>query len=405
MEPNVPPLRIMSLHALAYCERLFYLEEVEEIRVADHRVYAGRTLHEAKLPADEGEAGSATLESEQWGLRGKVDYVRYRDGKLIPFEHKRGRSRGDDAWESDRLQVIAYAALLSEHFGRSIMEGRVRYHANNKTVRVAIDAPAFEHLRQAIVRARELSSTVDRPPIAANENLCARCSLAPVCLPEEERLITALDSDAPAAMRLFPERDERQVVHVTEVGSRVGKQGEEFIVTPRQGDAIRLPGHNVAAIVLHGAAQISSQAVHYALAHDVGVHWLSGGGRYIGGIAPAGGVQRRHRQFAGLQDAEFAMTLSRRLVQAKVENQLQYLLRAARVRNVRNAVEDALQGIRSELRLIPRADGADALRGHEGMAGRYYFSALPKLIDAGQTCMQFDGRNRRPRRLTPSMQR
>src|SRR3989442_12659110 len=39
------PLRIMSLHALAYCERLFYLEEVEEMRVADERIYAGRRLH------------------------------------------------------------------------------------------------------------------------------------------------------------------------------------------------------------------------------------------------------------------------------------------------------------------------------------------------------------------------
>ena len=50
-----PMLRIMSLRALAYCERLFYLEEVEEIRVADHRVYAGRTLHEAEIPDDGGE--------------------------------------------------------------------------------------------------------------------------------------------------------------------------------------------------------------------------------------------------------------------------------------------------------------------------------------------------------------
>ena len=38
-------LRVMSLHALQYCERLFYLEEVEEMRVADARVYAGRRLH------------------------------------------------------------------------------------------------------------------------------------------------------------------------------------------------------------------------------------------------------------------------------------------------------------------------------------------------------------------------
>ena len=37
-----PLIRVMALHALAYCERLFYLEEVEEIRIADAAVYAGR---------------------------------------------------------------------------------------------------------------------------------------------------------------------------------------------------------------------------------------------------------------------------------------------------------------------------------------------------------------------------
>ena len=42
----------MALHAVAYCERLFYLEEVEEIRVADERVLAGRILHET-LPDDQ----------------------------------------------------------------------------------------------------------------------------------------------------------------------------------------------------------------------------------------------------------------------------------------------------------------------------------------------------------------
>ena len=58
MEPT-PTLRVMALHALAYCERLFYLEEVEEIRIADAAVYAGRRLHE-ELTADEGgQAGLA----------------------------------------------------------------------------------------------------------------------------------------------------------------------------------------------------------------------------------------------------------------------------------------------------------------------------------------------------------
>jgi len=61
-EPR-PLIRVMALHALAYCERLFYLEEVEEIRVADHRVYAGRTLH--KGIDEDGEWSSVALESEQ----------------------------------------------------------------------------------------------------------------------------------------------------------------------------------------------------------------------------------------------------------------------------------------------------------------------------------------------------
>ncbi len=40
-------LRVMALHALAYCERLFYLEEVEEIRLADAAVFAGRSVQGA----------------------------------------------------------------------------------------------------------------------------------------------------------------------------------------------------------------------------------------------------------------------------------------------------------------------------------------------------------------------
>ena len=112
---------------------------MEEIRVADASVYAGRRLHE-ELAADEGEMVSLVLESEKLGLKGKVDCLRRRNGQLIPYEHKRGRSRkGDDgaeAWPSDRLQVYAYTMLLEEHTGTAIEEARIRYHGDNTTVRV-----------------------------------------------------------------------------------------------------------------------------------------------------------------------------------------------------------------------------------------------------------------------------
>ena len=215
-----PLIRVMALHALAYCERLFYLEEVEEIRIADEAVYAGRRLRE-ELAADEGEIVNLVLESEALGIRGKVDCLRRRDGRLIPYEHKRGRSaKGEDgpqAWPSDRLQVCAYTMLLEEHTSTSIEEARIRYHADKTTVRVPVDATAREGVRKAVARARALSQSVQRPPVTENDRLCLRCSLAPVCLPEEERLAKNENWEP---VRLFPQDRERQTVHVTKTGLR-----------------------------------------------------------------------------------------------------------------------------------------------------------------------------------------
>src|SRR5258708_952749 len=126
-----PPLRVMSLHALLYCERLFYLEEVEEIRVADAAVYAGRRLHDDIAPLDDEspERRRVDVASEKWGLLGIVDAVRKRDGVWVAYEHKRGRCRrGDDnsvlAWPSDRIQAIAYAVLLQETLGEPVPQAR-----------------------------------------------------------------------------------------------------------------------------------------------------------------------------------------------------------------------------------------------------------------------------------------
>jgi len=52
-ETHNPLVRVMALHALEYCERLYYLEEVEEIRIADDAVFAGRRLHEEISSSEE----------------------------------------------------------------------------------------------------------------------------------------------------------------------------------------------------------------------------------------------------------------------------------------------------------------------------------------------------------------
>lgn len=395
-----PPIRVAALHALKYCERLFYLEEVEEIRVADDAVLAGRTLHEE---LSDGESRSFLLSSERLGIVGRVDAVRHREGGWVPIEHKRGRARRGpgnepEAWDSDRVQVAAYAMLLEEATGAPVHEGRVRYHSEGVTVRVPIDEEVRQEVLRAVARARVLRASTTRPPVTPHERLCLRCSLAPVCLPEEERLAR---DDGWQPVRLFPPDHERKVIHVARHGARVSRAGDTLRVEGDEGEARVLPIREIEALILHGNVQVTAQALSLCASHGVGIHWVSSGGRYIAGLASdAGLVQRRLRQYRALSDPAFTLGLSRRLALAKMENQLRFLLRATRGGESRpELVRRAVAILRSEMRSASRAENADSLRGHEGTAARAYFDALSCLLGADVSeALRPSGRTRRPPR-------
>ena len=430
-----PLLTVHSLHALAYCERLFFLEEVENLKVADERVYAGRTLHvEIERDEDADEVLTLKLESEQYGLVGKVDCIRRRSGQIIPYEHKRGRAaRGADGaaetWASDRLQIIAYCLLVEEHSGREITEGRVRYHADNQMVRVAVDEQARADFQTALNRAGELQASIERPKVTSNERLCVKCSLAPVCLPEEARLAETLvqiegkntgnfmarvytEEEIQSVekipfehlehqpLRLFPADDDRRILHVLTNGAKVGRKGDRLeIWSPETDEKEAYPVQEIGQVVIHGFAQITTQALRLCGERNLGVHWIGYGGRYMGAWSSGqGSVQRRIRQYQALTDPDFCLALAKRLAEAKVRGQLSFLLRASREagREIED-VKSSISNIRKLLAPLNRANNADSLRGYEGSIGAAYFKALPHLIkpEIGDV-MRPDGRNRRP---------
>ena len=396
-----PLVRVMALHALAYCERLFYLEEVEEIRIADASVYAGRRLHEELRQADEesGEMVTVELASEALGLTGKVDCLRHVDGSLIPYEHKRGRARREGkealAWESDALQVSAYAMLLEEATGKPVPEGRVRYHAENVTVRVPLDDTARSAVRDAVEQARQLRERPDRPPVSDNDRLCIRCSLAPVCLPEEERLLGDPEWEP---VRLFPADRELKTVHVAEPGAHISRAGEALKIWTEGSQGTTFPVHEVGALILHGYPQVTTQALHFCARNGVLVQWLSPSGRFVAGLAPdAGTVHRRLRQYHALSDPGVCLRLARKLAMAKVEGGLRYVLRGTRGNERSPQVLQSVQTMRDGLANMAHAEGVDQLRGLEGSAARAYFAMLPLLLrDAVPQEMKFTKRSRRP---------
>ncbi|CCQ92536.1 CRISPR-associated protein Cas4/endonuclease Cas1 fusion [[Clostridium] ultunense Esp] len=395
-----PLIRVMALHALEYCERLYYLEEVEEIRIADKAVYDGRRFHQ-QLP-EYVEITSYPLQSDTLGIFGKVDCVRSEGGEWIPFEYKKGHSKNYekdkiDAWPPDKLQVAAYALLLEEHFDRTISEGRIYYAADHRTVRILINDEMREWVKRSIERARYLRKTIKRPPISKNERLCARCSLAPVCLPEEERLIQEGKEDLP---RYFPPDRDQVDLHILQHGTTIRRSSGTFILENREGIIEEVSSESIGSITIHGHSQITTQAIHLASMKGIHIHWMTSGGKYVGSLVQSvGGTQRRLRQYEGLTNESLTIRLSQSLVYSKVESQLRYILRLTRGTKERDHHEENLQIMRESLRRI-RSDSPkrDALLGYEGMAAKAYFNSLSLIISEEGNPMFFNGRNRRPPR-------
>jgi CRISPR-associated protein Cas1 len=247
-----------------------------------------------------------------------------------------------------------------------------------------------------------------------------KCSLAPVCLPEEARLAeTLIQTETHSSinqtptftaekiispehqpLRLFPADDDRRILHVTTNGAKVGRKGDRLeIWSPETDEKEAYPAQEIGQVVIHGFAQITTQALRLCAERNLGVHWVGGGGRYMGAWSSGqGSVQRRIRQYQALTDADFCLRLAKRLAEAKVRGQLGFLLRASREagREIED-VRDSISNIRKLLSPMNRAANTDSLRGYEGSIGAAYFKALPHLVkpEIGDR-LRPDGRNRRP---------
>jgi hypothetical protein len=148
--------------------------------------------------------------------------------------------------------------LLEENTGAIVEECHIRYHADNVVVSLVLDDAGRAEVRAAVQRARELRASLERPPVTTDERKCVRCSLAPVCLPEEERL--ARDPQW-RPIDLSVKDSERRSLHVLSHGARIGKRGDELEIVTGDGAPVRVGIGEVGSVVIHGSGQISTQAL------------------------------------------------------------------------------------------------------------------------------------------------
>ena len=193
----VEMIPISSLNALEYCPRSFYYQFVQGEMLVNEFVLEGQLAHQRVHQAGthataEGEIETTRLYlySEALHLTGFADVVEERAGVSIPVEYKHGHQGN---WLNEHIQLCAQALCLEERQpGKPLIAyGYIFSVGSRRRVQVRFTRELRDKTRATIVQAFKIAM-FDKPPAPLEGKLAARCpncSLLPLCLPEEVRLL------------------------------------------------------------------------------------------------------------------------------------------------------------------------------------------------------------------------
>src|SRR5262249_24540740 len=141
----------------------------------------------------------------------------------VPVEYRKGRPRhqhwnapddpGEDEtlppaaepWPTDRVQVGLQAILLEEA-GYTVPEAILYYAAEKLRLRVPVTAELRDEALETLNSAK-CAATQPRPLPLVNDSRCVRCSLQPICLPDEVNQQRAC-AESPKPRTIWPARDD-----------------------------------------------------------------------------------------------------------------------------------------------------------------------------------------------------
>jgi len=408
-----PPMPVRRLQNYAFCPRQFYFQWVEGIFLENADTIEGSAMHRqtdkpSQLPEDPREMElpegarlrSLSLESEALGLTGKIDVCEGTDDGIEVIDHKKGSAmRGVNgerlAKPYDAVQVAAYVLMLREQ-GHSVNAASIYYATERRRVPVPLTDELFATVHRLLAEARAVAESGQCPPPLRDDSRCLHCSAYPVCLPNESAFWSAPEEKAPALKEPpRPPGDDGEVIVVQKAGCTVGQRGGEFVVSEKGATDLKFPRHQVRAIYLYGAVQLTTQAAHACLEDGVDVAYFSPAGRFLGLLRglPASGVDARMGQYRLFGEPGIRVKIAREAIRAKIHNQRVMLMRNG------EAPDATLRRLADLRDLTEKANDLDGLRGIEGTAAALYFEQFATMLSA-RAGLEFDfaGRNRRPPR-------
>jgi len=393
-----------------YCPRLAFLEWGQGEWAGNADTAAGVRAHQATetgrapaLPAPEKiteemalKTRRVSLASERLGLAAEIDILEAEDGLVTPVDVKTGKRPhiAEGAWLPEQVQVCVQGLLLRDA-GYACDEGALWFADSRERVRVPLTDELIATTLRAASELRLSVAAGRAPPPLDHSPKCVRCSLLPICLPDEVnwfRKGAIPRTPPPAARPALP-------LYVQTPGARVTKRDATLVVQV-EGEADRkIALDEVSELVLAGPVSLTTPAIAELLRRETPVAWMSSGFWFLGATGGQGpkSAAIRTAQYALAADPARRLAFARTLVAAKIRNQRTFLRR-----NWRGPDAERVPVLARLAILADRTETVDdtaGLLGLEGEAAALYFRAFPHLFTeavAALPAFAFERRNRRP---------
>lgn len=428
MDESLWPARNVAEYA--YCPRLFYFMQIEGVFIPSYDTEEGKSVHgrvdkpsaaPQPVPSEEEEdterpvaVRSLTLTSKALSLTATLDLAEIQGTTAVPVEYRKGRprhffrrpakpeeeqpeetlSQEPEPWPTDRVQVGLQAVLLEEA-GYTVEKAVLYYAAEKRRLTIPVDAALKEEALRTLEEAKECAGGT-RPLPLINDPKCPRCSLQPICLPDEINLHRAHSDDEEwTPRRIWPPRDDGIHVVAQAEGLKAGVRGKELNVYDKNGATVKsVPLANIESLSLLGSVQLTTQALHALAGLNIPIAFLSSAGRLVSMLDPMDSVSAeiRKAQVRKFDQPEVCLALAQALISSKIQNQRTLLMR-----NHSALPPGVADSLLREINGVLKADNIETVRGHEGQAAAIYFRHFSGMIK-GKPGQEFDenGRQRRP---------
>lgn len=156
-----------------------------------------------------------------------------------------------------------------------------------------------------------------------------------------------------------------------------------------------IPINQIGSIIIRGSTSITTNILIELIKHGVTISLLDYYGNYKTTLNPdiAGNIDTRYSQYK-ISESDAGFKVGKKIIAAKVENQISVLDRHLRNYGSNQSVDKAISRMTDELDYIKIAFNRDQLLGYEGNIASIYFDEFNELILNKD--FRFNGRSYRP---------